>query len=157
VKEFLYLDSSAAVKYYIQETGSRWIHELLGNPVRSVVLSQLAAVEVAAAIERRTRAGTISQRQRVRALAGFAADYRHRFALVHVHDALVQEAVKLVARRPLRAYDALQLASALWYERAMNERALGRVHFISADAILCAAARAEGLAATNPNDLTQEE
>jgi len=65
----LYLDSSAVVKYYIPETGSTWVQQIVDDRENTVTVSQLTAVEVAAAVERRRRAKEISQPHRVRTLA----------------------------------------------------------------------------------------
>lgn len=63
-----------------------------------------------------------------------------RFTLVALEDGILAGAARLVARHPLRAYDAMQLASAL----AVME-ADPRTRFACFDAQLNAAAAAEGL------------
>ena len=58
----------------------------------------------------------------------------------------------LAQQHPLRAYDAVQLSTAL----QLNQDLIGRGHepltFICADVQLLNIARAEGLLAENPND-----
>lgn len=51
----------------------------------------------------------------------------------------------------LRAYDAVQLAAALTANDALVTADLSPLIFVAADNDLLAAARAEGLAADNPN------
>jgi len=58
---------------------------------------------------------------------------------------------------PLRAYDAVQLATALRLNSVMLENELPPLTFVSADEILCEAAEAENIASVNPNRLDQEE
>jgi uncharacterized protein len=57
----------------------------------------------------------------------------------------------LLDRHPLRAYDAVQLASALRASRALQATHLPSLLFLSADDRLTAAATHEGLATDNPN------
>ncbi|MEW5958023.1 MAG: type II toxin-antitoxin system VapC family toxin, partial [Chloroflexota bacterium] len=56
-----YLDSSAAVKLYVAETGSDWLRDLLlVEPPVAVLSSQLLRVELWSAFARRQREGTLS-------------------------------------------------------------------------------------------------
>ena len=60
---------------------------------------------------------------------------------------------QLALRYPLRAYDAMHLATALALARASSSSsALPSPIFVSADTNLLAAARAEGLAVENPSE-----
>ncbi len=86
----------------------------------------------------------------------FMADSRTRFARLPVDEVTLNLSVSLIRRHPLRAYDAVQLASALVYGRSALGSGLSPVRFVSADEVLCTAARAEGLAATNPNDVPND-
>lgn len=157
-----YLDTSALVKYYIPETGSAWVDELIDAQMYrekwryEILISQLTVIEVAAAVEKRRRMKEISERHRVRTLSKFSIDARQRYAIVRVSDSIVELAVKLTARHPLRAYDAVQLASALRLNQVMLENDLPPLTFASADETLCKAANAENLAATNPNEINEE-
>jgi predicted nucleic acid-binding protein len=54
-------------------------------------------------------------------------------------------------RHPLRAYDALQLASALESDTRLVGAGLAPLVFVTADTRLLAAASAEGLAIEDPN------
>lgn len=148
----LYLDSSALVKYYIAETGSRYVRELMDSSGNQINISQLTIVEVAAAVEKRRRVKEINERHRVRTLARFGIDYRRRYQIVRVSDQILELAVALTGRHPLRAYDAVQLATALRVDQVLQDNRLPPVAFVSADEVLCDAARAEDMSAENPND-----
>ena len=153
-----YLDSSAVVKYYVAEPGTTWVQRIIeertetGEWAHALFVSQLALVEVAAAVERRFRSGEVALRQREMVLARFAWDYRQRFDAVRVGEEVLHRAVELVARHPLRAYDAIQLASALVLADVLQASGLPSVTFASADGRLCQAADREGLHAVNPNE-----
>jgi len=57
----------------------------------------------------------------------------------------------LLDRHPLRAYDAVQLASAIVANQALIAANLPPLVFVSADDRLNAVAATEGLAVDNPN------
>jgi len=147
-----YLDSSAIVKYYVPEKGSAWMRELIDAEEHESAISQLTLVEVAAAVEKRWRMKEISQRHRVRTLAQLGIDYRQRYTIVRISDSVIELAVDLTGRHPLRAYDAVQLATALRLNQLMLDNRLAPLIFVSADDLLCEAAKAEGVNAENPND-----
>ena len=56
-----YLDTSALVKRYIVEPGSRWVQDLYSEPNSLVVTSLLTLVEAAAAFGRKWRMGDIDR------------------------------------------------------------------------------------------------
>jgi hypothetical protein len=103
-------------------------------------------------VERRRRAKEISQRHQVRTLARLGIDFRQRYTTAQVSDPIVELAVELTGRHPLRAYDAVQLATALELNQILRGHRLPPLTFISADKALCDAARAAGLRAEDPND-----
>jgi predicted nucleic acid-binding protein len=71
----LFLDSSALVKRYVAETGSRWVADLVTPPAGNVVhISIVSGAEVVAALVRRQRAGSLAEEQASRAIAEFADD-----------------------------------------------------------------------------------
>jgi len=153
-----YFDSSAIVKYYIPEKGSSWVSQLIsirtteGEWANEIVIARIGIVEVGAAIARRRRMKEISQRLQERTLAQFSKDFRRRYTVVPTTDETIELALTLTQRQPLRAYDAVQLATALILNRSLVAAKLPPLIFVSADATLCAAARAERLLAENPNE-----
>lgn len=148
----LFLDTSALVKRYVHETGSSWLRALTdptaGNPCW---LATLTRVELAAALYRRVRMGTLTSVQAARALRVFRGDLRTHFQRGVLNATVLNRAMQLVRTYPLRAYDALQLASVLYLHR--QRIALGQLPLIllSADQDLNRAAIAEGLLVDDPN------
>ena len=65
---------------------------------------------------------------------------------------VVDEAVRLLEAYPLRAYDAVHLATALVAKQRLIDGGLTPLIFLSADDRMNDAASAEGLAVDNPND-----
>ena len=148
-----YLDSSALAKHYLIESGSRWITELITHtaPAR-FVSTELAIVEVVCAITRAERERRISVSLRNSLAARSARETRSVVELIGTSQRILGHASQLALRYPLRAYDAIHLATAL---RALSETlvmGLPAPIFVSADTNLLAAARAEGLVAENPSE-----
>jgi hypothetical protein len=129
------------VKLYADEAA----HE----PIRAVdvlVVSCVARVEVPAALWRKRRMGELAQEDAAVLIASFELDYAGttdtaaRFVVVGLPPALLDEAARLVATHRLRAFDAVQLASALAARRADASCD----SFACSDAALRTAAAAEG-------------
>ena len=133
-----YFDASALVKRYVRETGSSTVRRLLagGTPATS----RLSEVEVASAIARRAREGAFAAARRDRMLAALDRDLP-ALAVVEMIPDITAEARALLLRYPLRAGDAIQLASCLYLQRELRDP----VPFVAFDQRLLEAARAEGL------------
>ncbi|MBA3392601.1 MAG: type II toxin-antitoxin system VapC family toxin [Deltaproteobacteria bacterium] len=131
-----FFDASALVKRYVRETGSSTVRRLLREVTPAI--SRLTEAEVSSAFARRRREGTFSSRQHARALAALQSDLL-RSHVIELSTDVVARVHVLVARHPVRAADALQLASAI-----VLREAVGRVVFVAYDTRLREAARAEG-------------
>jgi uncharacterized protein len=133
-----YFDASALVKRYVRETGSVMVRQLLASGI--VATSRLSEVEVASGIVRRAREGAFTAARRDRALAAVQRDMP-AFAIVEVIPDVTADALALLLRHPLRASDAIQLASCLYLQRQLNQP----VPLVAFDRRLLDAARAEGV------------
>lgn len=115
----VFADSSALVKLYADEEGHATIRNL-----GSLVVSQVARVEVPAALWRKHRMRELGPEDTQVLTAAFEADYfgtedeEPRFAAIRILDHILDEATQLCATHSLRAYDGVQLASALAARRA---------------------------------------
>ncbi len=111
-----------------------------------IVVSALARVEVPGAIWRKHRSGELDQEDALVLARSFAADYAgtrdapSRLLAVRVADRILERAASLTGEYGLRAYDAVQLSSAL-AARRIDERC---ATFASFDQDLTAAAAEEG-------------
>jgi predicted nucleic acid-binding protein len=147
-----YLDASALVKRYLWEPGSRWFRELLDrSDWSSLGSAELITVEVVCALTRAERDNRISHLQRDKLANLFLAEVRTLLDAVPVSADILQSANQLALRHPLRAYDAVHLATALELAGRLQWSGLSAPIFVAADGTLLAAARAEGLAVENPN------
>ena len=145
-----FLDASALVKAYIHEPGSKWVRQLLRARGARAFISPLSGAEVLAAIARKERLGDLDRATQERVAAAFRKDYRQRFAHTTLTGSIIEEAMGLVLAHPLRAYDAVQLASALLLLTASPR--LRPFSFVSADSALLRVARQMRLATENPLD-----
>ena len=155
---YYYLDASALVKYYVPERGSRWVIDLLnsggpdGNWTRVAVTTLLSNVEGVCAIERAIRMGRLDTASRDIARRRLLTDMRHRYRILGVDSELVLRASELAEAYPLRAYDAIHLATALFLNAWLAQERLPPCVLVSADRDLLVAAQAEGLVVENPNE-----
>jgi len=155
---YYYLDASALVKYYVPERGSQWIINLLNargsddNWTQVAVTTLLSNVEGVCAIERAVRMGRLDAASRDIARRRLLLDMRRRFRVLGVDSDLVLRACELAQVYPLRAYDAVHLATALYLNTWLAQQSLPTCVLVSADEDLLVAARGEGLVVENPND-----
>jgi len=129
------------VKLYADEPGHRAVRAL-----ELVVVSSLARVEVPAALWRKQRRGELHEAELRVLVTEFEADYfgspgeAPRFLVTGLPPNVLDAAVRLLASHALRAYDAIQLASAC----SVRDADPGCAAFACADRGLRAAAEAEG-------------
>lgn len=135
----LYLDTSALVKLYVDESMAQVVKAAVGG-ADAVATSLLAYAETRAAFARARREARLPSQACRRVIEAFAEDW-NRYVTVEITDALVKEAGQLAETRALRAYDALHLASAL----SLQNRLPIPVSFLAFDRQLVAAAQREGL------------
>ncbi len=147
-----FIDTSALVKRYVRETGSAWLTAMTDHSARnSCWLSTMTAVELVAALYRRTKTGTLPPHQALAGELTFRSEFASQFHTVAVSTTIIQRAMALAAKHTLRGYDALQLATCLTVRdrRVAVRRPLPTL--ISSDQELNQAAAAESLLVDDPN------
>ncbi len=133
-----YFDASALVKLYVREARSTAVKLLFADS--SPAASRLSEAEISSALARRRRDGEVGQKAHDSALAMMRADMT-RMHVVELAPPVVAAIHPLLARHPLRAGDALQLAAALKLRDVVGFE----LDFVCFDERLNEAARAEGL------------
>ena len=147
-----YFDSSAIAKRYITEVGSNWVANIAdASSGNDILISMLARVEVAAAIFKRQREGSISAVDAASAVADFINDFESQYQPMDVPIHLVERAADLAQSHALRSYDAVQLATALESSDIRDFLSLPKLVFVSADKHLNMSAQSEGLTIDNPS------
>ncbi|MCL7453684.1 MAG: type II toxin-antitoxin system VapC family toxin [Anaerolineae bacterium] len=147
-----YLDASALVKRYVNEEGSDWLRATI-TPARSQLLftSRMTIVEVISAFARRVRDGSLTLEEFASARDLFRGDCFDEYQIMPPTIVVIDSASVLLELHPLRAYDAIHLATALGAQQFLADQDYPALTFLSADDRLNEAATAEGLAVGNPN------
>lgn len=156
-----FFDSSAIVKRYHREPGTDWVQSICGPRTHPpVYLSQLAQVEVVAALRRTGRHdqlhpafvdAMVNTFERHLVLSD-PSRARSMYLLVPLTPAILIFAAALcnkywdIRPYPLRSLDAIQLASALGVASTLSDELI----FVSADSRLAAMAPLEGLMVVHP-------
>jgi uncharacterized protein len=147
-----YVDTSALIKRYVDELGSDWMRaRLTSPPVPSIICVYLVVVEVTSALTRRVREGGLSRADYAQVQRAFRTDCIEDYDLVIATNRVIGRANYLLEQHPLRAFDAVHLATALLVNSQLRLHDLDPLVFLSADERLNAAAAEEGLAVDNPN------
>jgi predicted nucleic acid-binding protein len=134
-----YFDTSALVKQYIQEAGSKAVLELLKTGEK-VYTASLTYAETHAAFSRRNREGRLTRAITRRLALQFDRDW-DSYDIVNLSENVLRLARQVIYRYPVRSADAVHLASTLLLARATPTP---RWAFVCADSRLCNAAEAEG-------------
>jgi uncharacterized protein len=127
------------VKVYVEEAGSTSVREQVGDAT-AVATSSITYVEARAALARRRRAGDLAAGEHRRLTGELDSDWE-RYVRLEVTAELIRAAAALADRYPLRAYDAIHLASAVTARRRLGDDLV----FACWDDALSAAASREGL------------
>jgi predicted nucleic acid-binding protein len=126
------------VKRFVREPGSDDVLSRLREG--DWTTSRLTWIEVVAAVAHRAHRGDLGRRQFQSVLRTIAAESASVDAL-EIDDEVESGARECLLRHPLRAADAIQLASCLLVAQRFGRR----IELLCYDARLAAAARAEGL------------
>jgi len=71
-----FFDTSALAKRYIQEVGSLWVSNACGNASEDLIfIADITEVELASAIFRRSKTGSLTQIEAQAAIAQFDAEF----------------------------------------------------------------------------------
>ncbi len=143
-----YFDTSALIKFYIEEEGTAQILHLAETlDGDQIVVLDVTLLESRSAVRRREREGDISGPDANRILKQIDQDASSLYLVQPLSSAVIEEAARLIDLHPLKAYDALQLAGCLVIRHSMPP-----VTFVCADVRLCKVSGLEGLTTLNPLD-----
>jgi len=138
-----YFDTSALIKAFLVEAGTHTAKQLLlrGGVAATATITY---AEMYSGFTRKKREGGLSQSQYLAVCKEFEA-YWPSCVQVELMKDLLTRARDLMQRHPLRAFDAIHLASALSVKKDLGES----LTFIAADARLLQAAEAEDVITVN--------
>jgi len=129
-----YLDTSALVKAYVDETGTAMVLEHL-QAAETAASHEIAYVEARSAYARLAREGRLTQSELDSVKAEFESDWV-RYTLIGSDLALLRRAATLAEAFALRAYDSVHLAAAEYLSTGLGKP----VMFLCFDRKLCQAA-----------------
>lgn len=147
-----FLDSSALIKRYVVEVGTIWIRSITTRSAGNIItIAHITQAEVVSGAMRRKRDGTIAVRtaHATRLLVDRHASREYR--VIGLTAQIIQRAEDLLEMHQLRAYDSIQLASALESNARLVAAGLPAITFVSADNRLLTAAAVEGLTINDAN------
>jgi len=130
----LFLDSSAFAKRFVDEPGSLNVERLCAQ-ADELGLSVICVPEIISALNRRLREGRLTRQEYAQAKRCIASDVRDA-DIVNLTPEIVQLSIDVLEDHPLRAMDAIHVASALAWEADT---------FASSDLRQVTAAKAAGL------------
>jgi len=140
-----FLDSSALVKRYVEETGTTRMVELITSD-ELLVVARLAQVEIVATAVRRAKANEIEPDDLIAMLQVVDHEFRSRFEIIELGGATIARSIDVAQVHALKAADSIQLASALLATSSDQRQPI----FVSADVELNEAARSEGFQIETP-------
>lgn len=148
-----FLDTSAFVKNYVDESGSDAVRGILNSKDEDdhgVYVATVTLVEAVAAVRGRGRrpGGNVSDTTRI--VATLRREFPELVIAVGVSKAVIDDAADMAATHVLRGYDAVQLAVARIVGARCRAMGLGALTVVSADGQLNVAAAAEGLDVLDP-------
>ena len=116
----VYFDTSAIVKRYIKETGSREVNALLNDENTipgSVIITQ---VEMAAALQKSIYVTNASAKILPVIWQDFMNDWK-LFTRIQISTDMIEKASQIALTHKLRGYDSLHLAAALLWQESLKE------------------------------------
>jgi uncharacterized protein len=131
----LYLDTSALVKLYVQESSSERTRAAT-EIAEALATSVVAYAETRATFARLRHQGLTSGHRHAERIRQFNADWEH-FLRVELTPTVVRNAGELAENYQLRGFDAIHLASALWLSAVSSIS----IHFAAFDQQLVRAAQ----------------
>lgn len=146
-----YFDTSALAKRYVMEIGSFWIQGVIAQQSgQSIYTSVLTQPEIVSALQRRVREGSLEADKALALAQQVVAHMNQSYALIAIAPPVIAQACTMLQRHPLRAYNALHLASAQIVRQILEGQQLAVPVFVAADSTLVTAAAAEGFTIDNP-------
>jgi predicted nucleic acid-binding protein len=136
----VYLDTSALVKLYVDETGSDKIREIT-HRASVISTSKIAYAEARSAFARKQKEGGFSYPILRKVVEDFNRDWESYFA-IEITDGLIRSAGDLAEKYLLRGFDSIHLASAI----QLRNKTRSETFFSSTDQRLNQSAGKEGIA-----------
>ena len=142
--EYLFFDTSALVKRYHGEEGSKKVDEMIEDGESHVVITSLSVIEAISAFRRKYNREEITEDRMNQTLSVFFEEALEDFLIIPLEESLTEHSFDLILAEDLRTLDSLQLSAALMVKQE-------NVRFVSADEKLNSVAEDRGLEVFNPS------
>jgi uncharacterized protein len=152
-----FFDSSALVKRYTPEDGTKWVQALTDPAVgNDIYIARITGAETIAAIRKKVRNRQVDESDAKKVITDFRRDFTNQYQIIEITDQVVSRAMSLIESHILAGYDGVQLAASM----EINDELLAigmpvvgvpALTLISADNQLTTAAGEEGLVVEDPN------
>ncbi|MFN2393658.1 MAG: type II toxin-antitoxin system VapC family toxin [Pyrinomonadaceae bacterium] len=153
MSKFYYADSSSLVKRHVAEIGSHWVrNEFNAASGNIVITAKISVVEVLSALNRRQREAALTTTDYQDIAKDFLKVIELEYETIEITDAVLLESKRLLEVYPLRAGDAVQLASAIISQNLLSAKNLSPLTFLASDVRLLNAAQGEGLITDDPQN-----
>lgn len=146
---FYYLDVSAWVKRYYQESGTTWVQDLFAHN-QVLACASLGLIEVMATLARKGKAREINPSMLEQKAQELEEDWKS-FIQVQLSSEAVGIAKQLARELALRGADAVHLSSALLLQKRLTEEN-DQMILVTSDHELKEAAQSSGLAVIDPDE-----
>lgn len=135
------------IKLYHHEKGTESIEAIFEQKTSSIIVSELATIEIYSGLARKLRTQEITKEAKDEAAKNFHKDCKLRFIITPLSGMVVRKAMDLIKvhgdTKAVRTLDALQLASCLLEKDEL-------IVFVCADKNLIQLAKLEGVTGINP-------
>jgi uncharacterized protein len=129
-----------------------WLNSASLQAATALITSRISIVEVRSAFARRQREYTMTEAEIAESISVFKEDCTKRYSLIDVDPVIIQLASELPDQLGLRAYDSIQLASAIKANDLLIAAGLAPLVSACADVRLLIVAQKVGLLVKNLND-----
>lgn len=111
---YYFLESSVLSKRYATETGTNWILSLVALSAENrIIIAQITPLEIISTLAHKKREANISERKLRANILSIDRHIKREYVTVQFNAQIEKVARQLLLSHPLRAADAIQLASAL--------------------------------------------
>ena len=114
----IYLDTSALIKRYIQESGTESILKLFENN-HEILTSKIAYAEVYSALTRRMRERDLPKARYFEVCRLFEREWP-AYIIIELNNDILHLTRDLIKKYPLRGFDAIHLASAKFIKKSLK-------------------------------------
>ncbi|MDA1192364.1 MAG: type II toxin-antitoxin system VapC family toxin [Candidatus Poribacteria bacterium] len=148
-----FIDSSAFVKYYVEESGSDRVKAILDPAAgNEIYIANITTVEVVAALNRCARRGDVREDEARSLIREFREEVASLTNIVQVTELIIEQATELASKYVIRGYDAVQLSVAMAIRKPRLKRQMEPLIIVSSDGELNVASGSEEFTVIDPID-----